>query len=168
MRIIDIYHGNDTLCDDSHIPSPTGWIARSPRDNTIYEVDVVYSLSKNNLITPSKLDDQIDNFFYPKIKVTPVATGGSPGGGKCVPPRKNFMLDLPQKKFQTYGLETQKSQKIKLFEDFISKNAIRLNLSFNLYKYFVNEFWRDLFGGVIFFVGHTYGWRQATLFVRRY
>ena len=153
MRIIDdsyLYHGNDTLRDDSHISSPTGWIARSPRDNIIYEVDELYSLSRVDPITLFEITDHTDNFFYPKIKVTPVATEGFLGGEKCAHPRKNLVPDIPQKKFQTCGLEIQKSQKIKLFEDFISKNAIRLNLSFNLYKYFVKMFWRDFFGGAFF------------------
>ena len=94
---------NDTLRDDSHISSPTGWIARSPRDNIIYEVDELYSLSRVDPITLFEITDHTDNFFYPKIKVTPVATEGFLGGEKCAHPRKNLVPDIPQKKFQTQG-----------------------------------------------------------------
>lgn len=164
MRIINLYHGNDTLYDDSHILSPTGWIARSPRDTTIYEVDELYSFPRNSFATPVVTEGKTDNFFYAKIKVTPDATEVLPE--KILTPHfcKKVGCHMPQKKFSLCARETQKSQKIKLFEDFISKNVIRLNLSFYLYKYFVNR-GRECFGeGVIFFSNPICGWRQASLY----
>ena len=46
---------------------------------------------------------------------------------------KNMGSQMPQKKYLTQSLGIEKSQKIKLFVDFISKNVIRLNLYCKVY-----------------------------------
>lgn len=165
MRIINLYHGNDTLYDDSHILSPTGWIARSPRDTTIYEVDELYSFPRNSFATPVVTEGKTDNFFYAKIKVTPDATGALPE--KILTPHfcKKVGCHMPQKKFSLCARETQKSQKIKLFEDFISKNVIRLSLLLYVYKYFVKFFGEGFERGVSFRRIEVSRWRPESLFL---
>lgn len=128
MRIIDI-DGTDTICDDSHFLSPLGRIARSPRDNIYYEVDEQYSLSI--------VSSQTEKFFYTLSEVTPNATDILLKKIQTPPLSKTPPRMMPQKKFSTCCLETQKSVKTKPIADFICKNVIRLNLFFYIYKYFL-------------------------------
>ena len=73
------------------------------------------------------------HFFYARQKVH-AARNKSQSEKKLTPLlRKNFRSSMPQKIFSTYSLEFQKSQKIKLFVDFISKNVIRLSLYCSIY-----------------------------------
>lgn len=46
---------------------------------------------------------------------------------------KNIGSQMPQKKYLTQSLRIEKSQKIKLFVDFISKNVIRMSLYCKVY-----------------------------------
>lgn len=157
MRIINLYHGNDTYCDDSHILSPSGWIARSPRDNTIYEVDEQYSLP----IARS----QNEKFFYTLLGVTPNATRIFLKKILTPPLSQNFRSQVPQKKFSTCGLETQKSVKTKPIADFICKNVIRLNLLLYIYKCFLKYFGEGFERGLPFRKREGSRWLLESIFL---
>ena len=72
-------------------------------------------------------------FFYRSRKVHAACNKQQPKKKLYAPVGKNFRSHIPQKKFLTHSLGFQKSQKIKLFADFISKNVIRLNLYCKVY-----------------------------------
>ena len=56
---------------------------------------------------------------------------------------------MPQKKYQTHSLKFEKSQKIILFEDFISKNVLRTNLYCEVYISFGFKIFESLREGCL-------------------
>ena len=76
---------------------------------------------------------QTMNFFYGRQKVHAARNKSQSEKKLYAPVGKIFRSHIPQKKFLTHCLGFQKSQKIKLFVDFISKNVIRLSLYCKVY-----------------------------------
>ena len=72
-------------------------------------------------------------FFYRSQKVHAARNKSQSEKKLYAPAGKIFRSHIPQKKFLTHCLGFQKSQKIKLFVDFISKNVIRLSLYCKVY-----------------------------------
>ena len=89
------------------------------------------------------------HFFYRSRKVPSAVSGIFQNEKKVTPCPQNFRSHMPQKKYQTHSLKFEKSQKIILFEDFISKNVLRTNLYCEVYISFGFKIFESLREGCL-------------------